>query len=208
MKGVYGAITQAIHKKNKQELRTLAVEELGDNDRFTVLSVTSRSQSSRVVDCSLWWRWNRCPRAEFIAWARYHLTLPPLLFDRAPQACIVEVAPLAPCPMCAFSCKRDSSGQIPFLDPWGNHAVACLSANSTRHHCHSQLQSAAKHMAKVTTTEYKHEHGCLMIPAQRCSLTLQASTRPRPPGSPPTVIGSKQSLKLKRWQPAMTHPMR
>ncbi len=57
----------------------------------------------------------------------------------------------------AFNGKTDSTGQTPLLDPWGNHAVACLSANSTRHHCHSQLQNAAKHLAKLTSMEYKHE---------------------------------------------------
>ena len=138
-RGLQKALSSLIRAQQRDEVRLEAADESTNKDEATrALSITSRSQATRVLSCSLWWRRFRIPRIAFIGWARYYLALPPLRYGRPTRAATASDCPQADCPYCTHR----NVANPPTLDSYGNHAVACNSGSAGHHAAHRTMQAA------------------------------------------------------------------
>ena len=145
------------------------------------MQVTSRSQSTRVTQCSVVNTANRIPFLDFNAWAKYHLGLP----QATPWRQDVDKTNGDDLAVCMLHEEDDCK----FLDPNGDHAVACPSTFRARSYTHSRLnQVIAKYCKEaelytqleppteqVLRYEYDKKECSLLFHRTPSALTLEKS---------------------------------
>jgi hypothetical protein len=152
-----GLITSAILKGQRNLLRaTLASPVLppgvSTSDAVHILSITQRCVTTRILTASSFHKTNRLGPFHFVAWARFHLSLPqlPVWHDRIQS-------PLSDC--LADSCRAnhpankqwpvDAPPELKILDHNGNHACFCPSQHGARYKTHNQIIFAIIRAARL-----------------------------------------------------------
>jgi hypothetical protein len=161
---IQSTIAEAAHRHAREQLRDEChPDACNDANRFTtsdtinVHLATSRSQISRIFQCSLWHTANRVPATQFVAYLRYYLTLPQLSVSGDPVLspkieCDVDSCHL---PHCNKNRVNDPSAS--HLDPSGDHAIRCTSTYQARYNAHRMLCTSTVQLAREIGLEATSE---------------------------------------------------
>jgi len=146
--GPFGIILNAVHANQRMNLRLSAMAvpptpllPMEDSEALHLLSVTARSQLTRVVKCPLWKWENRIPPADFVIFLRFYLLLPRPHVWREPCRVPNSDQFLEPCGCC-------HANGMPYIDHRGNHAASCVSTRLARSNLHNKIRDIYAKYAK------------------------------------------------------------
>jgi hypothetical protein len=179
--GVQGAIVKLIQLEKRRSVRARVIRHAGEphttkSDAVHILAVTSRSQTTRVLQSSLWFPQNRIDSITFTKWARWHLTLPQTI--RTGQGATIPLYDVE-----VQQCGVNHGITPRYCDPSGDHAAACQSAHRERYRLHNSIRDLLGKSASALGLDVRVEPATSSIlayqysPEQCRSLFPKTSTK-------------------------------